>query len=140
MRRLHAKHREFGICVGFALAAISAANIASADDGGAKDPTFSLRQLSIDFPQGMPPAERDERIASFAKAIAQIRSCGTAADVAKTLGATVVDNDRISADALPPALREQLMVLEIGRATSLFGKKNEGVRALILCERSVPSP
>lgn len=103
-----------------------------------RDATLSLRQISIPFPKGIAEAEASRRAAAFATGIKKIQGCGKVADVARELGAEVVDNDSVKVRDLPPQLQEVMLNLQIGESTPPFGSPTEGVRALVLCGRDDP--
>jgi len=111
-----------------------------------RDARLSLRQLTLDFPKGMPQAQAQAKIATFAKEIQSIHGCGDATGVAQKIGAEVVDNDQIVARQLPAQLQEILLKMQVGEATPPFGSPTEGVRTLVLCGRddppaqSIPAP
>lgn len=103
-----------------------------------RDARLSLRQLTINFPKGTTQAQAEARAADFAKAIQTIHGCGDADDVAKKIGAEMVDNDQIVVRQLPPQLQDILLKMQIGEATPPFGSATEGIRTLVLCGRDDP--
>ncbi len=56
------------------------------------------------------------------------------------MGAQVVTNDNIPVRALPEALQQTMLKLNVGETTPPFGSLEEGVRVLMLCGRDDPSP
>ena len=58
--------------------------------------------------------------------------------VAKTIGASVVENDQVKARDLPGPLQEALLKLSLGETSPPFGSISEGVRMLMLCGRDDP--
>jgi peptidyl-prolyl cis-trans isomerase SurA len=50
----------------------------------------------------------------------------------------VIGNDQITVRALPEALQQALLELNVGEATPPFGSLEDGVRALVLCGRDDP--
>ena len=103
-----------------------------------RDAVLSLKQISLDFPQGTSEAEARRRAAAFTEAVAQMRGCGEAETGAATVGAQVVTNDEIPVRALPEPLQQALLQLNVGQATPPFGSLQEGVRVLMLCGRDDP--
>lgn len=103
-----------------------------------RDALLSLKQISLDFPQGLSEEEARQRVASFAQAVQQIRGCGEVESAAAAMGAQVVANDQIAVRALPEALQAGLLELNVGQSTPPFGSLEEGVRVLMLCGRDDP--
>ena len=103
-----------------------------------RDAVLSLKQISLDFPQGISEADARQRAAQFTQAVQNIRGCGDADAAAATIGAQVVDNDEIPARGLPDALQQAILQLNVGQATPPFGSLQEGVRVLVLCGRDDP--
>ncbi|MBB5985544.1 peptidylprolyl isomerase [Sphingobium lignivorans] len=102
-----------------------------------RDSVLSLKQLAIDFPPGTTPAQAQQKANAFGEALSKLQGCGAVSELAKGLGATVVEND-IVARNLPPQLQSVLLAMQVGEATPPFGSATEGVRALILCGRDDP--
>jgi peptidyl-prolyl cis-trans isomerase SurA len=102
-----------------------------------RDAVLSLKQLAVDFPAGTTPAEAQKRADAFGAALKNLQGCGAVADLAKGIGATVVEND-IQARNLPPQLQSIVLAMQVGEATPPFGSAAEGVRALVLCGRDEP--
>lgn len=100
-----------------------------------RDAVLSLKQISLDFPQGITEDAAEQRLGGFAQAVERIESCEQADAVAASLGAEVVDNDSIQMRALPEALQATLADMQVGQATPPFGSLDEGVRVLMLCGR-----
>jgi peptidyl-prolyl cis-trans isomerase SurA len=105
-----------------------------------RDAVLALKQLSVNFKPGITPAEAKPKVESFAKAVQSIQGCGTANDVAATVGAEVVTNDAMRIRDLPPQLQELMLNLQVGQATPAFGSLSDGIRALVLCGRDDPPP
>ena len=103
-----------------------------------RDAQLSLRQLTIQFPEGTTQAQATARASQFAAATQAIKGCGDATAVAKEIGAAVVDNDQVRVRDLPPQLQKIVLNMSIGEATPPFGSPTEGVRALVLCGRDDP--
>lgn len=105
-----------------------------------RDALLSLKQISLDFPQGISQDDARQRASAFAQSIQQIRGCGEADSAAAAMGAEVVTNDQIAIRSLPEALQGVLLDLNIGQATPPFGSLEEGVRVLMVCGRDDPVP
>ncbi len=105
-----------------------------------RDAVLSLKQLTVNFPAGIKPGDARPKVEAFAAAVKTIQGCGTANDIAATVGAEVVNNDQIKIRDLPPQLQELMLGLQVGQATPAFGSLGDGVRALVLCGRDDPPP
>lgn len=111
-----------------------------------RDAVLNLRQMSLAFAPNTTEAQATVRAEAFAKATQAMGGCGKADEVAKQLGAEIVDNDAVKVRDLPAPLQDMLLKLSIGQATQPFGSQKEGVRVLVLCGRdeartaSGPSP
>ena len=103
-----------------------------------RDAILSLKQISLDFPDGLAEAEAQERANAFAAAVESMNGCGDASEKAAAIGAQTVDNDEIAVRALPEALQTPILQLSIGQSTPIFGSLDEGVRVLMLCGRDDP--
>ncbi len=103
-----------------------------------RDAVLSLKQISINFPAGTTEAQAGARASAFADAVGRMQGCGTAADIAASVGAEVVDNDQIAARELPAQLQDVILSLAVGEATPPFGSLEDGVRVLMLCGRDDP--
>lgn len=103
-----------------------------------RDSKLSLKQLTITFPPGTTQAQAQARAAEFAKTVQSINGCGDVNRVAQSIGAQVTDNDQLTIRDLPGPLQDILVKLQIGQATPPFGSPEEGVRTLVLCDRSDP--
>ena len=103
-----------------------------------RDAMLSLKQIQITFDQNAPAAANEAKLASFIEGVNSMRGCGSADDIAATLGASVVTNDQIRARALPEQLQNIILGLQIGESTPPFGGVEEGVRVLMLCGRDDP--
>jgi peptidyl-prolyl cis-trans isomerase SurA len=104
-----------------------------------RDAVMSLKQISLDFPQGISQEDARQRAAAFAQAIQNIHGCGQADSAAAAIGAQVVTNDQITVRSLPEALQSALLELNVGQATPPFGSLDDGVRVLMLCGRDDPA-
>ncbi|RYD94571.1 MAG: peptidylprolyl isomerase, partial [Sphingomonadales bacterium] len=60
-----------------------------------RDAVLALKQLSVAFPAGISQADARPKVEAFAKAVKTIQGCGTANDIAASVGADVVNNDQI---------------------------------------------
>ena len=103
-----------------------------------RDATLSLKQLSIAFPPNTKPADAKPKVEAFARAVQSIQGCGTANEIAATVGAEVVVNDQMKIRDLPPQLQDLMINLQVGQSTPAFGSLTDGVRALVLCGRDDP--
>ncbi len=103
-----------------------------------RDAIVSLLQIAVELPQGLSEEQARERIASFQQSVSQLRGCGDAQTAAASFGAQVVGND-IAMRALPEALQNEILKLNIGQSTPPFGTLEEGVRVLMLCGRDDPA-
>lgn len=103
-----------------------------------RDALLSLKQISLDFAPGSTQAAAQQRADAFARAVQSINGCGDADAKASAIGATTVDNDQIAVRALPEALQNIVLNLNVGEATPPFGSLEEGVRVLMLCGRDDP--
>ena len=103
-----------------------------------RDAVLSLKQISLDFPPGLPESEAQLRAEQFASTIAQINGCGDADARATAIGAEILTNDDIAVRALPEALQAVMLDLNVGQATPPFGDLTQGVRVLVLCGRDDP--
>jgi peptidyl-prolyl cis-trans isomerase SurA len=103
-----------------------------------RDAVLSLKQISLDFPKGTSEAQARQRTAQFTAAVTAMRGCGDADSGAAAIGANVVNNDEIPVRALPEALQQALLQLNVGQTTPPFGSLTEGVRVLMLCGRDDP--
>ena len=105
-----------------------------------RDAVLSLKQISIEFPEGTSEADARARAAAFAQGVQAIRGCGEAEAAGTALGATVVTNDEIPVRGLPESLQQAMLQLNVGEATPPFGSLTEGIRVLMLCGRDDPAP
>ncbi len=103
-----------------------------------RDAILTLKQISISFPRGTTEASATPKVERFANALRGMSGCGSVADVAKELGAEVVDSDQIRIRDLPPPLQNMMTDLQVGQSTPPFGSLQDGVRALVLCGRDDP--
>lgn len=100
-----------------------------------RDAVLSLKQISVNFPQGMSREQAAPRVEALARASQTLGGCGRAEEAAASLGAEVISSDQVKVRDLPAALQEIMLKLDIGQSTSPFGSYEEGVRVLVLCGR-----
>ena len=100
-----------------------------------RDAKLNLRQMSLAFAANTTEAQATAKAETFARATQNMGGCGKVEEVAKTLGAEVVDNDAVRVRDLPAALQDMILKLSIGQATTPFGSRADGVRVLVLCGR-----
>ncbi len=108
---------------------------------GMSDPRearLSLKQVAIDFPVGTTEAQAGPLVKRFAEETAKINGCGAADDVARTLGAEVVNRDGIRIADLPAALQNVMLQLNVGQSTPPYGSLEDGVRVFVVCGRDAP--
>lgn len=103
-----------------------------------RDATLSLKQISLNFPEGLSVARATELAANFANQTRTIAGCGQADAVAASLGAELISRDQIAVRDLPPQLQATLATLQIGQVTQPFGSPEAGVSVLVLCGRDMP--
>jgi peptidyl-prolyl cis-trans isomerase SurA len=103
-----------------------------------RDAILSLKQLAINFPKGSTEAQSTPLVKRFAEETQKIRGCGAADEVAKTLGAEVVNKDGLKIRDLPPPLQEVMLSLQVGQSTPPYGSFEDGVRAFVICGRDTP--
>jgi peptidyl-prolyl cis-trans isomerase SurA len=103
-----------------------------------RDAVLSLKQISVEFPSGIPESEAQLRAEQFAAAVSQINGCGDADARAAAMGAEVQQSDQMSARDLPDALQSLILQMNVGEATPPFGDLQTGVRVLLLCGRDDP--
>ncbi|WP_379920798.1 peptidylprolyl isomerase [Erythrobacter sp. R86502] len=99
---------------------------------------LNLKQISIAFAPGVTQAQAELRVAEFSTFVDGLRGCADVDAGAARIGAEVVTNDQIKAEALPPQLRDLILTLQIGQTTPPFGNVQEGVRVFMLCGRDDP--
>jgi len=104
-----------------------------------RDAVLSLKQISLQIPAGLTPAQTEARGNAFVAAVQGMHGCGDANDKAAAVGATTVDNDEIAVRALPEALQQVLLQLNVGETTPPFGDLTDGIRVLMLCGRDDPA-
>jgi len=105
-----------------------------------RDALLSLKQISLEFPQGASEDANRARAEAFAQGVQSIRGCGEADAGGAALGAAVVTNDEIPVRALPEGIQQAMLQLNVGQFYGPFGNLTEGVRVLMLCGRDDPAP
>lgn len=103
-----------------------------------RDAVLSLKQISLDFSKGTTEQAASQQLEGFGQMLQKITSCDLADSMARSIGATTVDNTAIALRSLPEALQSALVNLQVGQATPPFGSLDEGVRVLMLCGREMP--
>ena len=103
-----------------------------------RDAVLALKQLAITFPAGATQQTAGPKVQAFSNALKTLQGCGSAAAVAATVGADVVDNDQVKIRDLPPQLQDIMVGLRVGEVTPPFGSVTDGVRALVVCGRDEP--
>lgn len=103
-----------------------------------RDSSLSLKQIAITFPAGSTEAQAAPLVKRFSEETQKIRGCGAADEVAKTLGADVVNRDGLRVRDLPGPLQQIMLDLPIGQSTPPYGSMADGVRVFVLCGRDAP--
>ena len=103
-----------------------------------RDSVLSLKQIAITFPKGTTEAQVAPLVKQFSEETQQITGCGAADEMARKLGADVVNRDGIKIRELPAPLQQVMLDLQIGQSTPPYGSLQEGVRVFVLCGRDAP--
>lgn len=103
-----------------------------------RDTAFSLRQMTLTFPQGTAPEVAKARANEFGSATQAMAGCGQVRATALKFGAEVVDSDGVKARDLPAALSDILLKLQVGQSSPIFGSLADGVKVLTICGRDDP--
>lgn len=103
-----------------------------------RDAQLSLKQIAISFPSGSTEAQAAPMVKRFSEETQKIRGCGAADDIARKLGADVVNRDGIKVRDLPAPLQQIMLDLPIGQSTPPYGSMADGVRVFVLCGRDAP--
>lgn len=103
-----------------------------------RDSVLSLKQIAITFPKGTTEAEVAPLVKQFSEETQQITGCGAADEMARKLGADVVNRDGIKIRELPAPLQQVMLDLQIGQSTPPYGSLQDGVRVFVLCGRDAP--
>jgi peptidyl-prolyl cis-trans isomerase SurA len=117
------------------LVLIDKRQIATADP---RDSVLSLKQIAINFPKGTNGKEVEPLVKRFNEETQKINGCGAADDMAKRLGAEVVNRDGLRVRELPGPLQQVMLDLQIGQSTPPYGSLEEGVRVFVICGRDAP--
>ncbi len=103
-----------------------------------RDSQLSLKQVALTFPAGTTEAQVTPLVQKFAEETRKINGCGAADDMARTLGADVVNRDGIKIRDLPAPLQQVMLELQVGQSTPPYGSLQDGVRVFVLCGRDAP--
>jgi len=103
-----------------------------------RDSVLSLKQIAINFPKGTTEAQVTSLIKTFSEETQQISGCGVADEMARKLGADVVNRDGIKIRELPAPLQQVMLDLQVGQSTPPYGSLEDGVRVFVLCGRDAP--
>jgi peptidyl-prolyl cis-trans isomerase SurA len=103
-----------------------------------RDSILSLKQIAITFPAGTTEAQVTPLVQKFSEETRKITGCGAADEMARTLGADVVNRDGIKIRDLPAPLQQVMLDLQIGQSTPPYGSLEDGVRVFVLCGRDAP--
>jgi len=105
-----------------------------------RDAVLSLKQVSISFPKGTTRQQAEPIVSRFGDAARVIGGCGGAGKIATDFHGEVVQSDQVKMRALPPALQQMMLPMQVGQATQPFGSLDEGVRVLVICGRDEVDP
>jgi peptidyl-prolyl cis-trans isomerase SurA len=103
-----------------------------------RDTVLSLKQVALTFPAGTTEAQVTPMVQKFAEETRKINGCGAADEMARTLGADVVNRDGIKVRDLPGPLQQVMLELQVGQSTPPYGSLQDGVRVFVLCGRDAP--
>lgn len=103
-----------------------------------RDSVLSLKQIAINFPKGTSEAQVTPLIKRFSEETQRISGCGVADEMARKLGADVVNRDGIKIRDLPAPLQQVMLDLQVGQSTPPYGSLEDGVRVFVLCGRDAP--
>jgi len=103
-----------------------------------RDSVLSLKQIAISFPKGTTEAQVTPLIKRFSEETQQISGCGVADEMARKLGADVVNRDGIKIREFPAPLQQVMLDLQVGQSTPPYGSLEDGVRVFVLCGRDAP--
>ena len=109
--------------------------VATADP---RDSVLSLKQIAITFPKGTSEAQVTPLVKRFNEETQKITGCGVADEMARKLGADVVNRDGIKIRELPAPLQQVMLDLQVGQSTPPYGSLEDGVRVFVLCGRDAP--
>lgn len=103
-----------------------------------RDSLLSLKQIAINFLKGTTEAQVTPLIKTFSEETQRISGCGVADEMARKLGADVVNRDGIKIRELPAPLQQVMLDLQVGQSTPPYGSLEDGVRVFVLCGRDAP--
>jgi peptidyl-prolyl cis-trans isomerase SurA len=103
-----------------------------------RDSVLSLKKIAITFPKGTTEAQVTPLVKRFSEETQQISGCGVADEMARKLGADVVNRDGIKIRELPAPLQQVMLDLQVGQSTPPYGSLEDGVRVFVLCGRDAP--
>ena len=103
-----------------------------------RDSVLSLKQIAITFPKGTTEAQVTPLVKRFSEETQKISGCGVADEMARKLGADVVNRDGIKIRELPAPLQQVMLDLQVGQSTPPYGSLEDGVRVFVLCGRDAP--
>ncbi|WP_373474567.1 peptidylprolyl isomerase [Sphingorhabdus sp.] len=103
-----------------------------------RDSVLSLKQIAINFPAGTKEADVTPLVKQFSEETRNISGCGVADEMARKLGADVVNRDGIKVRDLPAPLQQVMLELQIGQSTPPYGSLEDGVRVFVMCGRDAP--
>lgn len=103
-----------------------------------RDSVLSLKQIAINFPKGTSEAQVTPLVKRFSEETQKITGCGVADEMARNLGADVVNRDGIKIRDLPAPLQQVMLDLQVGQSTPPYGSLEDGVRVFVLCGRDAP--
>lgn len=103
-----------------------------------RDSVLSLKQIAITFPKGTAEAQGAPLVKRFSEETQKISGCGVADEMARKLGADVVNRDGIKIRELPAPLQQVMLDLQVGQSTPPYGSLDDGVRVFVLCGRDAP--
>jgi peptidyl-prolyl cis-trans isomerase SurA len=100
-----------------------------------RDAILSLKQIALNFPAGTTEAQATPLVKQFSEDTQKINGCGAADEMAKKLGAEVVNRDGIKVRDLPGPLQQVMLGLQVGQSTPPYGSLSDGVRVFVMCGR-----
>lgn len=103
-----------------------------------RDSTLSLKQVAVSFPKGTTETQVAPLVKRFSEETQKINGCGAADEMARQLGADVVNRDGIKVRDLPAPLQQVMLEIQIGQSTPPYGSLEDGVRVFVLCGRDAP--
>jgi peptidyl-prolyl cis-trans isomerase SurA len=103
-----------------------------------RDSVLSLKQIALNFPAGTKEAQVAPLVKRFSEETRKINGCGAADEMAKQLGADVVNRDGIKIRDLPGPLQQIMLELQVGQSTPPYGSLEDGVRVFVMCGRDIP--